>query len=128
MFRSGFALLALATATASGAETNSPSAASQQWQVYADCAAGYQANWQDRLTDPNRTHNMSNMIYDQSDDYKKAAIGIYQSEKRSSPDDANRDVARHLEANIGGFLAMDAAGTLKSFLDTCPQLEASDPK
>jgi hypothetical protein len=123
MFRSAFALLALSAVTASAAETNSPSAASQQWQVYANCAAGYQANWQDRLTDPRRTHDMSNMIHDQSDDYKKAAVGFYQSEKKASPDDATRNVASYLETNIGGFLAMDAAGTLEAFLDTCPQLD-----
>jgi hypothetical protein len=128
MFRSGFALLALSAATASAAETYLPPAAAQQWQAYANCAAGYQANWQDRLTDPRRTRDMSNMIHDQSDDYKKAAIGFYQSEQKASPEDAHRNVTDYLEANIGGFLAMDAAGTLEAYLDTCPQLEANDAK
>jgi hypothetical protein len=128
MFLSGFALLALWAATASAAETYAPPVATQQWQAYANCAAGYQANWQDRLTDPHRTHDMSNMIHDQSDDYKKAAIGFYQSEQKSSPEDANRYVADYLAANIGGFLAMDAVGTLEAYLDTCPQLEANDTK
>src|ERR1019366_8910139 len=111
MLRACFVSLLLSAATASGAETNSPSVAAPQWEIYAKCAAGYQANWQDRLADPNRTHDMSNMIHEQSDDYKKAAIGFYQSEKKTSPDEANQNVARHVEANIGAFLAMDTAGT-----------------
>jgi hypothetical protein len=128
MFRWGFALLVLSAATASAAETRLPPVATQQWRAYAGCAAGYQANWQDRLNDPHRTHDMSNMIHDQSEDYKKAAIGFYQSEQKASSEDANRIVADYLAANIGGFLAMDAAGTLEAYLDTCPQLEASDTK
>jgi hypothetical protein len=128
MFRSGFALLALSAVTASAAETHSPPVAAQQWQAYANCATGYQANWQDRLTDPHRTHDMSNMIHDQSDDYKKAAIGFYQSEQKASPEDASRNVADYLAANIAGFLAMDAAETLEAYLDTCPQLEPNDTK
>jgi hypothetical protein len=128
MFRSSFVLLAISAATASAAEVPSPPVAAQQWQTYANCAAGYQANWQDRLTDPRRTHDMSNMIHDQSEDYKKAATGFYQSEQKASPEEASRNVADYLAANIGGFLAMDAAGTLEAYLDTCPQLEANDTK
>lgn len=128
MFRSCLVLLALSAVTASGAEPNSPPAAAQQWQTYANCAAGYRANWQDRLTDPNRTHDMSNMIHEQSDDYEKAAVGFYRSEASTSPDDASRNVASYVGSKVGDYLAMDAAGTLEAYLDSCPQLDASATK
>lgn len=128
LFRSCFVLLALSAAAPSAAEPNSPPAAAQQWQTYANCAAGYRANWQDRLTDPNRTHDMSNMIYEQSDDYEKAAVGFYRSGQSTSSDDASRNVAGYVGAKVGDYLAMDAAGTLEAYLDSCPQLEASETK
>ena len=128
MFR-GFppALLCLTIASASAADTSLPPVNSQQWKVYADCAAAYQANWQDRLTDPSRSHDMSAMIHDQSEDYKKAAVKFYQGEMKTSPDDADGNVAKYVETKVGGFLVMDAAGTLEAYLDQCPQPEVEEP-
>jgi hypothetical protein len=120
---STFVAISFLLATGPATYAQSPPATSQQWQVYAGCAAAYQANWQHRLTDPNRTHDMSTMIHEQSEDYKKVAIGFYESEKKTSPDDANKNVATYVDANVEGFLAMDAAGTLEAYLDQCPQLE-----
>ena len=44
------------------------------WQTIADCAAGYRANWQNRLTGFNRSRDMSNMIEMQANDFLEAAI------------------------------------------------------
>jgi hypothetical protein len=46
--------------------------------------------------------------------HKRAAIEFYQSEEKTSPNDASQNVATYVEAHIGTFLAMDAAGTLEN--------------
>ena len=99
-------------------------AAPPQWDTYAGCAAAYQANWQHRLADPGRSHDMSTMIHEQSEDYEKAAIASYEREAAISHDRANERVGAYVAANIERFLAMDAAGTLEAYLE-CPQLDVS---
>ncbi len=101
-----------------------PAEAEPHWQIYAGCAAAYQANWQNRLSDPNRAPEMSTMIEDTSQQYKLTAIGYYEKETRASKDEANRGVEGYVKTNIGRFIAMDKAGTLEAFLDKCPQSEA----
>jgi hypothetical protein len=97
--------------------------AEPRWQIYAGCAAAYQANWQDRLSDPNRKPEMSTMIKDESEQYKLAAVGYYEKDKGASKDEANRGVEVYLETSIQRFIAMDKAGTLEEFIDKCPQRE-----
>ncbi|HXI99648.1 MAG TPA: hypothetical protein VNH44_00410 [Micropepsaceae bacterium] len=98
-------------------ETGSPS-----WQVYANCAAAYRANWQNRLAGPNRTQAMSAMIQEQSGDYQKAASRSYEAARKVSASAADQAVRAYMQANIVGYVAMDKAGTLESFIDKCPQL------
>lgn len=94
-----------------------------QWQIFADCSAAYRANWQDRLTDPTRRPEMATMIHDESEQYKRVAIGHYQAERTASKEEASRTVDRYLEANLERFIAMDKAGTLEAYIDNCPQPE-----
>src|SRR5438067_734507 len=115
------ALLCLSIAPAFAADTESAPDNSRQWQVYAGCAAAYQANWQHRLTEPSRSRDMSAMIHDQSEECKKAATGFYESAEKASHDDASRNVAAYVETNVSRFLAMDVAGALEAYLDQCPQ-------
>lgn len=105
-------------ASAFAADTAPPS-----WQVYADCATAYRANWLDRLDDPNRTHEMRNMIESQSQDYEKAADRAYVAEKKTSEDAAAKDVKAYVQGRIDHFVAMDKARELEPFIDNCPQLE-----
>jgi hypothetical protein len=121
------ALLCLSIAPASAADTSSPPLNSPQWQIYAGCAAAYQANWQHRLADPNRTHDMSNMIHEQSDEYKKVAISYYVREQKTSQDDANKHVTTYVESNVGGFLAMDTPGRLQPYLEQYPHPQEQHP-
>jgi hypothetical protein len=111
----GCALVAMSTFVAF------PTNAEPHWQIYAGCAAAYRANWQNRLSDPNRGPEMSTMIQDTSEQYMLAAIGYYEEEKRASKDEASRSVERYVTTNIERFIAMDKAGILEAFIDKCPQ-------
>jgi hypothetical protein len=111
------ALAALWTSSAFSAETET------QWHVYASCAAAYQANWQNRLSDPNRKPDMSAMIQEESEQYKLVAIGYYEKEKSASKDEAHRSVESYVKTNVERFIAMDKAGTLEGYIDKCPQPE-----
>src|SRR5271170_7067073 len=97
------ALIAMSTWFAFAAD------AEPRWQVFAECAAAYQANWQNRLSDRSRRPEMSAMIQDTSSLYKVTAAGRYEKEKKASKDEANRGVATHVETNIERFIAMDKA-------------------
>src|SRR5436190_11996246 len=75
----------------------------------ADCAAAYQANWENRLSGFNRSRDMSNMIQMQSEDYKAAAVRHSQKEEKASLEDAKRRVDAHIASNVTRFIAMDKA-------------------
>jgi hypothetical protein len=102
---------------------NEPSSFAQRWEMLAGCAAAYLANWQNRLSDPNRGPDMSNMIKDEFEQYKLAAIGSYERDRKVSKDEADRNVNGHVTANVELFIAMDKAGTLEAYIDKCPQPE-----
>lgn len=99
--------------------------AADAWQTYADCAAGYRANWQDRLNDPTRPPNMRDMIRSQADDYLKAAVHRYSRGVATDESRAGEAVRRYIDANLARFIAMDKRDELNTFLDKCPQLEDS---
>ena len=92
------------------------------WQAYADCAAGYRANWQDRLADPGRTPEMRDMIRSQADDYEAAAARRYRQKTGADEPRAKEAVRMYVEANLDRFVALDKQDALNSFLDECPQL------
>lgn len=96
-------------------------AADTPWQAYADCAAGYLANWQDRLTDPSRAKSMADMIRSQSKDYETAAARRYADQERVDGAHAAQAVRKYVEANLARFIALDKKGQLNRFLDGCPQ-------
>jgi hypothetical protein len=93
----------------------------------ADCAAAYQANWQNRLSGFNRSPDMSNMIQLQSEDYKAAAVRHSQKEEKVSAEDAKRRVDAHIASNVARFIAMDKAGTLEALIENCPEIELEGP-
>lgn len=101
-------------------------AAETPWQTYADCAAGYLANWQDRLADPSRSKQMANTIRAQSQDYEMAAVRRYAAQKLTDEAQAAEAVRAYVKANLARFVAMDNNGQLNHFLDSCPQPDASD--
>lgn len=96
-------------------------AAETSWQAYADCAAGYLANWQDRLTDPSRSKQMADTIRSQSKDYETAAARRYAEQKGAGKAEAAKAVHAYVEANVARFVAMDKKGRLNGFIDACPQ-------
>ena len=96
------------------------------WTDYADCAAGYLANWQDRLSKPDRSREMSAMIRTQSDEYKATAIALYQQDSKTGADAARGVVETYIQDSLARFAAMDKAGKLESFIDECPQTDDSD--
>ena len=93
----------------------------------ADCAAAYQANWENRLSGFNRSRDMSNMIQMQSEDYKAAAVRYSQKEEKVSLEDAKRRVDAHIASNVARFVAMDKAGTLEALIENCPEIELEGP-
>jgi hypothetical protein len=111
------ALVALSTSSVLCAE------AEPQWQIFASCAAAYQANWQNRLTDPNRKPDMSTMIREEAEQYKSIAAGYYEKEKRAPKDEAHRSVETFVKTSLERFIAMDKVGTLEAYIDKCPQPE-----
>jgi hypothetical protein len=98
-------------------------AATARWEAFANCAAAYQANVQNRLSDPNRTLAMRNMIEDESKEYKLSAMEYYEKDKSATKDEADRNISAHINANVDRFIAMDKAGTLDAYIDMCPQRE-----
>jgi len=123
MIRLFFASLALAWAPspAPAQAQGAPPASPPRWEVFADCAAAYRANWQDRLADPSRTPAMAAMIHDESEQYTLAAIGLYEKDRKVAKDEASRDVTAHVQSSVERFIAMDKAGTLEAYIDMCPQ-------
>jgi hypothetical protein len=121
-----FVLLVLSTAAPALAETKAADPSTPR-PTMADCAAAYQANWQNRLTGFDRSRDMSNMIQMQSDDYKAAAVRHSQKEEKISEVDAKRRVDAHITGNVARFVAMDKAGTLEAFIDNCPEVEPEGP-
>ncbi len=101
--------------------TAADSNAEPQWQLIADCAAGYLGNWQNRQSDPERAPDMSTMIRELSDEYKVAAIRFYVRELHSTEAVAEQEVSKRMEDALAGFIAMDKKGELIPFLDACPQ-------
>lgn len=95
------------------------------WRAYADCAAGYRANWQDRLQDPTRTPQMRDMIRSQADDYEAAAARHYRQETHATVSHAKTAVQGYIEKNLDRFIAMDKKDELNDFLDRCPQPDES---
>jgi hypothetical protein len=95
------------------------------WHAYADCAAGYRANWQDRLTDPTRPPSMRDMIRGQADDYQAAAVRHYRQETGAEEQPAQDTVAAYVDASLERFIAMDKKDELNDFLDRCPQPDDS---
>jgi hypothetical protein len=114
-------LLTLAVSAAIGAQPATPS-----WQVFADCSAAYQANWLDRLNDPNRTHEMANMIQGESHDYEKAASRAYVSEKKAAPHAALKEVRTYVKERVNHFVAMDKSNKLEGYIDNCPQIDIDE--
>jgi hypothetical protein len=104
-----------------------PKPPSLPWQTIADCAAAYQANWQNRMSGYNRSRDMSNMIQVQSDDYKTTAVRTYQQETNASPAEAKVRIEAHIAANVARYIAMDKADTLEEFIEKCPQLDPEAP-
>lgn len=101
-------------------------AAEPSWRAFADCSAAYRANWLDRLHDPNRTHEMANMIQGESQDYEKAANRAYVSAKKAAPDAALKDVRAYVNGRVDHFVAMDQAKKLESYIDNCPQIDIDE--
>jgi hypothetical protein len=96
-----------------------------QWEVIVACATGYQANYQNRMS--NRAPSMSDSIALQSHDYKTTAVALHQRQEKSAPEDATRQVEAYIAANVERFIAMDRAGTLEAFLDDCPDIALEAP-
>jgi hypothetical protein len=113
--------ISFALAQDPGARGPGAAQAPPRWEVFADCASAYRANWQDRLSDPNRTPAMAGQIADESEQYKIAAIGSYEKERKASADEASRNVSAHVQSNLERFIAMDKAGALEAYIDMCPQ-------
>jgi hypothetical protein len=113
----GSVLVALSTSSAFCAETE------PQWQIFASCAAAYQANWQNRLHDPNRKPEMSSMIQEEAEQYKLAAVSHYEKERAALKDEAHRSVDGYVKTNLERFMAMDKSGALEAYIDKCPQVE-----
>jgi hypothetical protein len=63
---------------------------------------------------------MSDMIREQSEDFKMKAINLYASELKISASDANQRVDAYLTANVNRFIAMEEAGVLEAYIDQCP--------
>jgi hypothetical protein len=100
-----------------------PPIESVPWQTIADCAAGYRANWQNRVTGFNRSRDMSNMIQEQAQDFLAAAIRNFRQQEKVSIEAATQRVTTYVAANVDRYVAMDKAETLEAFLNQCPQIE-----
>lgn len=124
----GFAMTAAVAGAAVGqdaSETQPESQPKAAWEAFADCAAGYEANVKSRQSDPSRTPEMRDMIQEQADDYRRASLRAYLNARGESEEVATRAVDAHIAGAIDRYVAMDKAGELDSFLDKCPQPEAT---
>lgn len=118
LFRFGVAALSIAPALLAAQNA-------VDWHAYADCAAGYRANWQDRLTDPSRSPSMRDMIRGQADDYQAAAVRYYAQDTGAEKQTAQEAVAAYVDENLERFIALDKKDELNDFLDRCPQPDDS---
>jgi hypothetical protein len=89
-----------------------------RWEIYARCSAAYQANWQ--LRQAVRARDMSDMIHEQSEEFRSKAMNFYQSDLNVTSTEARQRVDDFLVANFDEFIAMERAGTLESYIDQCP--------
>ncbi len=121
LLRVGVIATALAASLPPGMAADAQPSAAPRWEVFANCAAAYEANWQSRMS--GRAPSMSTMIKEKSDAYRIAAIGYFEKDKKASNEEANKVVMVHLGANVERFVAMDKAGTLEAYIEACPQLE-----
>ncbi len=121
LLRAGVIASALAGSSVPSAPADAQPTSAPRWEVFANCAAAYEANWQSRMQ--SRAPSMSSMIKEESDAYRLAAIGYFEKDKQVSNEEANKVVMVHLGANVERFVAMDKAGTLEAYIDACPQLE-----
>jgi hypothetical protein len=112
---------ALAVSSLPGMTADAQPTAAPRWEVFANCAAAYEANWQSRMQ--SRAPSMSSMIKEESDAYRLAAVGYFEKDKQASNEEANKVITVHLGANVERFVAMDKAGTLEAYIEACPQLE-----
>jgi hypothetical protein len=126
--RLGVCLSLLVISAASGAAGSAPAAdatpaSAPRWEAFASCAAAYRANWQNRLSDPNRPPSMAAMINDEFEEYRQVAIAHYEKDQRASKDEASVKVDAHVNGKLDQFIAMDKAGKLEAFIESCPQPE-----
>ncbi len=121
LLRAGAIASALAGSSVPGVTADAQPISAPRWEVFANCAAAYEANWQSRMQ--SRAPSMSTMIKEESDAYRLAAIGYFEKDKKVSNEEANKVVMVHLGANVERFVAMDKAGTLEAYIEACPQLE-----
>ena len=113
-----FCFLALSIGFVCSAAAQPQSSSVPRWEIYARCAAAYQANWQ--LRQAARTRDMSDMIREQSEDFKNKAMNFYQSDLNVPPTEARQHLDDYLRANLDEFIVMERAGTLESYIDQCP--------
>ncbi len=123
--RRALAALALTGLAASAAAPSAARAAAPGWQAFAECAAGYRANWKDRLSDPSRPPEMRDTIKAQSQDYEAAAVRRYRAQTGASEPAAQQAVERYVADRLAHFVAMDKGDALNDFLDQCPQPDAA---
>ena len=115
-------LTALARPAFSQAADTSSSTAPRR-EAPAICAAACLANWQDRLSDPSRAPTMSTLIKEEFEQYRLAAIGYYEKNRKASKDEADRNIDGHVKPILAQFIAMDKTGTPEACIDKCPQPE-----
>ncbi len=120
-------LVSIAAITTTLALSTFAVAAADAWSDYADCAAAYRANWQDRLTDPSRKPEMRDMIRQQSDDYRAAAVRRYRQDTGASQLHAEEAVKAYIAKHLARFVSMDNRDELNDFLDKCPQPDEAGP-
>ncbi len=104
---------------AGGTQSEAPPKA--DWRAFADCAAAYRANVESRQSDPDRTPAMRNMIEEQADEYRRAAVNAFIKTARVVEQTATKAVSARIEGSIDRFVAMDKAGALDHFLESCPE-------
>lgn len=113
-----FGLLWLSTGLICSAAAQPQSSSVPRWEIYARCSAAYQANWQ--LRQAVRARDMSDMIHEQSEEFRSKAMNFYQSDLNVTSTEARQRVDDFLVANFDEFIAMERAGTLESYIDQCP--------
>jgi hypothetical protein len=113
-----FGFLVFSSVSAFSAVGQPRSSSVPRWEIYARCAAAYEANWQLRRSV--RAPDMSNMIHEQAEDYKTKAMKFYESDLKAAAGDARQRVDAYLAANVEEFIAMEKAGTLEAYIDQCP--------